>query len=70
MTTNIIITSLDAYEVSVFPVRVVHDYLSCRKQRTSVKVSYSELLVIAFGVRQGVMLGPMTNRFIIYNTRR
>ena len=38
--------------------KLIHDYLSYRKQRTRVKNSYSEWLATKFGVPQGSILGP------------
>ena len=37
--------------------RLIHDYLSLRKQRTRVNYSYSEWLAVMFGVTQGSVLG-------------
>ena len=37
--------------------RLIHDYLSLRKQRTRVNYSYSEWLAVMFGVTQGSILG-------------
>ena len=37
--------------------RMIHDYLSLRKQRTRVNYSYSEWLAVMFGVTQGSILG-------------
>ena len=39
--------------------KLVHDYLSHRKQRTRVNNSYSTLFEILFGVPQGSILGPL-----------
>ena len=38
--------------------RLIHDYLSHRKQRTRVNNSYSEWLAVRFGVPVGSILGP------------
>ena len=37
--------------------RLIHDYLSLRKQRTRVNYSYSEWLAVMFGETQGSILG-------------
>ena len=39
--------------------RLIHNYLSHRKQRTRVNNSYSEWLAVMFGVLQGSILGPL-----------
>ena len=39
--------------------KLVHDYLSDRKQRTKVNNSYSTWFEILFGVPQGSILGPL-----------
>ena len=45
---------------SVYPhSRLIHDYLSNRKQRTKINCSYNEWLEIVFGVPQGSILGSL-----------
>ena len=39
--------------------RLIHDYLTNRKQRTKIDDNYSSWLEILFGVPQGLILGPL-----------
>ena len=39
--------------------RLIHDYLLNRKQRTRISNSYSTWMEIVFGVPQGSILGPL-----------
>ena len=39
--------------------KLVHDYLSNRKQRKKINSSYSSLLELTFGVPQGLILGSL-----------
>ena len=50
---------LNAYGFSLPALRLIHDYLSHRKQRARVNNSYSEWLALMFGVPQGSILGPL-----------
>ena len=50
---------LNAYGFSLPALRLIHDYLSHRKQRARVNNSYSEWLAVMFGVPQGSILGPL-----------
>ena len=54
-----LIAKLNAYGFSLPALRLIHDYLSHRKQRTRVNNSYSEWLAVMFGVLQGSILGPL-----------
>ena len=48
---------LNAYRFSLPALRLIHDYLSHRKQRTKVNNSYSSRFAVMFGVPQGSILG-------------
>ena len=50
---------LNAYEFTLPALKLVHDYLSDRKQRTRVNNSYSTWFEILSGVPQGSILGPL-----------
>ena len=56
---ELLIAKLNAYGFSLPALRLIHDYLSHRKQRTRVNNSYSEWLAVMFGVPQGSNLGPL-----------
>ena len=56
---EILIAKLNAYGFSLPAVRLIHDYLLNRKQRTKICTSYSDWLEIIFGVPQGSILGPL-----------
>ena len=56
---ELLIAKLNAYGLSLPALRLIHDYLSNRKQRTKINCSYSEWLEIVFGVPQGSILGPL-----------
>ena len=53
------IAKLNAYGFTLPALKLVHDYLSDRKQRTRVNNSYSTWLEILFGVPQGSILCPL-----------
>ena len=50
---------LNAYGFTLPALRLIHNYLSHRKQRTRVNNSYSEWLAVIFVVPQGSILGPL-----------
>ena len=56
---ELLIAKLNAYGFSLPALRLIHDYLSHRKQRTRVNNSYSEWLAVIFVVPQGSILGPL-----------
>ena len=58
---------LHAYGFSIAALRLIHSYLTNRKQRTKVNLSYSPWEEILFGVPQGSILGPMCDLFFIMN---
>ena len=55
---ELLIAKLNAYGFSLPALRLIHDYLSHRKQRTRVNSSYSKWLAVMFGVPQGSILEP------------
>ena len=56
---GLIIAKLNAYGFSLSALRLIHDYLSNRKQRTKINLTYSSWEEILFGVPQGSILGPL-----------
>ena len=56
---DLMIAKLNAYGFSLLALRLIHDYLSNRKQRRRINNSYSTWMEIVFGVLQGSILGPL-----------
>ena len=63
---ELLIAKLNAYGFSLTALKLGHNYLSNRKQRTKINSTYSSLLEIIFGIPQGSILGPLLfNIFLI-----
>ena len=56
---ELLIAKLNAYGFCLPGLKLVHDYLSKRIQRTKVNRTYSSSLEIVFGVPQCSILGPL-----------
>ena len=56
---DFLIAKLNAYGFSLPALRLIHDYLSNRKQRTRINNSYSTWMEIVLGLPQGSILGPL-----------
>ena len=56
---ELLIANLNEYGFSLPALKLVHDYLPNRKQRTKVARTYSSWLEIVFDVPQGSILGPL-----------
>ena len=56
---ELLIAKLHAYGFSLNAPRLVHSYLTNRKQRTKINTKYSSWEEILFGVPQGSILGPL-----------
>ena len=55
---ELLIAKLNAYRFTLSALKLVHDYLSGRKQRTRLANSYSTWFEILFGGPKGSVLGP------------
>ena len=56
---DLIIAKLNAYGFSLSASKLIHNYLSHRKQRTKINSSYSSWEEILFGVPHCSILGPL-----------
>ena len=56
---ELLLAKLHAYGFNVAALRLIHSYLTNRKQRAKVNLSYSPWEEILFGVPQGFILGPL-----------
>ena len=56
---ELLIAKLNAYGFSLSALKLIQNYLSCRKQRTKINNFYSSWEEILFGVPQGSILGPI-----------
>ena len=56
---ELLIAKLNTYGFGLPALKLVHDYLSNRKQRTKVNRTYSSWLEMVFGGPQGSILGPL-----------
>ena len=60
---DLLIAKLNAYGFSLPALRLIHDYLLNRKQRTRISNSCSTWIEIIIGVPQESILGPLFSTF-------
>ena len=56
---ELLIAKLDAFGFDKMSLKLVHNYLSNRKQKVKINDSYSSWIEILYGVSQGSILGPL-----------
>ena len=56
---ELLIAKLNAYRFELTILKVIHDYVSNRKQRTNLNRTHSSWLEIVFGIWQSSILGPL-----------
>ena len=56
---ELLLAKLHAYWFSIAALRLIHSYLSNRKQRTKVNILHSPWEKMLFGVQQGSIVGPL-----------
>ena len=61
---DLIIAKLEAYGLHIGTLKLIHDYLSNRKQRVKVNDPYSSWKDIFYGFPQGSILGLLCDLYI------
>ena len=56
---ELLIAKLNAYRFELTILKLIHDYVSNRKQRTNLNRTHSSWLEIVFGIWQSSILGPL-----------
>ena len=64
---DLIIAKLNAHGFSLSAPKLIHNYLTHRKQRTKINSSYSSWEEILFGVAQVSILGPLLFNIFVSN---
>ena len=61
------IAKLHAYGLRIKAIKLLHSYLTNRKQRTKINNSFGEWVEIVIGIPQGSVLGPLLFNILIYD---
>ena len=56
---DLLIAKLHAYRLDMPSLKLIHSYLTKRRQRVKINNTYSSWSAIHFGVSQGSILGPL-----------
>ena len=64
---ELLIAKLDAYGFDKSSLKLIHSYLSNRKQKLKINVKYNSWSEILFGATQGDIIGPLLFNIFICN---
>ena len=64
---KLLLNELYAYGFSIAALRLIHSYLTKRKQRTKVNLSRSHLEDVLFGVPQGSIIEPLLFNIFLFD---
>ena len=64
---DLLIAKLHAYGLDMASLKLLHSYLTKRRQRVKINNTYSSWSEILFGVPQGSILGPLLFNIFLYD---